>query len=544
MDINPIKVTYRHTNNAKEAKQWLEEYENTGLIACDFETAVGYSEEEREYLLAVSKDPKVDYLEQKKALSMYQATALDHPSHVDITHCSMATNDHEGTVFIFDNEDIARTVLSFLVETEAKQIWHNASFDFKHIWYHTGKMPKNYEDSAIFAKTLFNHVEPHKSSVGLKDLAGFRYGAWGISEDLFTKEQMYEDKMLLYAATDACATFWIFRRMAESTAGELETIPCTSDKDFSPWDQLSAAPNPKGAEYPESFFYHNTGKHLVRDTVRFSSNGLPIDLNNVRELELEVDNILNEIAQDIADNPYVKRYLSLKREHLLEKFIETQKNKCKTYKDFLVEFKPENAVHRSYYMAEFCKQVKVSQPEELLPTGVPKWSARLVKTLSTQYPALCSLVKKEVSPDSPRALAAMRALAEDKAKMHNANYLALIDKPNIPEQVFNPNSAKQKQEIFAMLGIESDAKSDKTGDDSWSREQIEIVNKTTEDDDVKAFTNTLIDQSFAAIINSNFVPAFYRYTVDGKLLGQYKLFGAKSMRFTSSNPINNWASRK
>jgi ribonuclease D len=101
-------------------------------------------------------------------------------------------------------------LLRFLVSTPIQQIWHNASFDFRHIHYYTNQFPPNYDDSQILAKTLINHVETYKAKTGLKELAGYKYGSWGISADNFSIEQMYEPHVLKYAATDACATFWLW----------------------------------------------------------------------------------------------------------------------------------------------------------------------------------------------------------------------------------------------------------------------------------------------------------------------------------------------
>ena len=84
------------------------------------------------------------------------------------------------------------------------------TFDFKHIYYHTGKFPPNYEDSSILAKCILNHVDVDQATVGLKELAGKMYGSWSVSPDNFSKAQMYDPTLLLYAATDACATYWLW----------------------------------------------------------------------------------------------------------------------------------------------------------------------------------------------------------------------------------------------------------------------------------------------------------------------------------------------
>lgn len=543
MDINPLRVKYKWTHKVNEADKWLKSLSEYKIIACDFETASKYTDEEREAFLAHAGNEAVPYIERKKAEAFAASTALDHPEHVRFTHLSIATSETDAMVFVLDTPAITRRVLSFLVNTDIKQVWHNAGYDFRLLYYYTGKFPKDYEDSAIFARTLFNHVERQKSRVGLKEIAGFRYGAWGLSEDMFDVSQMYEPTMLQYAATDACATMFVFNRMQESVLPNLESVRSTAEN-YSPWDQLATFPSPMEHIPEEGYFYHNTGKFLVRDTVRLMMNGLPISLDRVYSLEQDLDKILEDVHSALATNPYVKRYLEAKNKELLDLYIDTQKGKCKEDADFLEEFKASSPVHRSYYMELFAERMGIEFPEEKHPTGVSKWSARLVKKLSARYPALRPLADKTVDPNSPTAVEAMKKLASDKCRMYNANYLALIETPKLKPLVFNPGSPKQKQEIFAMAGLESDAKSATTGEDSWSREQIERVNEETEDEDMRSFTQLLIDYSFAAIIKNTFVPAFYRYSLDEVLYGTYTLFGAKSMRFTSSSPRNNWASRE
>jgi hypothetical protein len=205
----PIQVNYKSTTNVYIANKYLQEISQYDLFAADFEAAVRYTKEEIESFKAELENnpPKRRKIELESKL---KATALDHPSHTVLTHCSIAISDNEAYVFILDNKKITNRVLNFLINTPIRQVWHNASYDFRQIQYRTGKFPILYEDTQIYAKTILNHVETWKANTGLKELAGHKYGAWGISVDNFTKEQMYEEHVLKYAATDACATYWLY----------------------------------------------------------------------------------------------------------------------------------------------------------------------------------------------------------------------------------------------------------------------------------------------------------------------------------------------
>lgn len=200
-----IDVQYQSTNDPETAKIWLASLPE--VFSADFETAVRYSKE----TIQEAKEKMVDTTLPKKERVVYQAianaSALGHPFHCTITHCSIAYSEKEAYVFIIDAQPIADVVLDFLVQTNKTQVWHNYAYDGRFIRYYAGSDAKNVEDTQIFAKTLINHVETFKARTGLKDLAGHWYGDWGISADNFTVEQQYEEHVIKYAAIDACATF-------------------------------------------------------------------------------------------------------------------------------------------------------------------------------------------------------------------------------------------------------------------------------------------------------------------------------------------------
>lgn len=208
-----IKVQYQSTNDPVVAEAWLQGLPE--LFSADFETAVRYTTEEVEEAKTLMLDTSLTRKERVHYQAIAKSSALGHPSHCTITHCSIAYSEDKAYVFIIDSQAIADVVLNFLVETERTQVWHNYSYDGRFLMYYAGANAKNVEDTQIFAKTLVNHVEVFKANTGLKDLAGHWYGDWAISADAFNVSQQYEEYVLKYAAIDACATFKLWEYLNE-----------------------------------------------------------------------------------------------------------------------------------------------------------------------------------------------------------------------------------------------------------------------------------------------------------------------------------------
>jgi hypothetical protein len=304
---------------------------------------------------------------------------------------------------------------------------------------------------------------------------------------------------------------------------------------YSPHDQLPA-PEPSKHQYPIGHFYEHTAKYLIKDTVRIMDNGLNIDIDKVIELEEVLNKQLGEVAVELASNPLIQKYLKKFHKAQIKAYVEDRKTKLRSADYYLADFKPKDMNHKSYFMDEYAKQQGWSTPEDKLPTGVGKWPTNLIKKYSKTNRVLQMLLEGNLPKNMPIIATAMQRLAQDKANMYNNKFLEQVKNPSVPYPVFNPASSLQKQELFDMLGIQSDKTSKKTGLPSWDRDEIERVNLSTQDKDVKHLTQCLIDHSFAAIIRNNFIRAFYNFTVDGRLYGQYKLLGAKSGRYTSANP--------
>lgn len=304
---------------------------------------------------------------------------------------------------------------------------------------------------------------------------------------------------------------------------------------YSPHDLLPA-PLPSSTSYPPDYFYNNVAKHLIKDTVRIMANGLTLDMTQVAMLESQLDTTLASVEIELANHPYVQSYLQSRHQVLIDKYIEDRKSKLRDPSYYHKPFNSKDPVHRSYFMYIYANNHNMDQPSELYPTGIPKWPAKTVKALASNNHFLSKLVNHTISPTHPIALQAVELLAKHKAEHYNKSYLEQIESPIIDLPPFNPNSSLQKRELFESLGIPSDKTSKDTGLPSYDRDEIERIQRETRDPLVQSLCQLLIDNSFAAIVRSNFIEAFYTYSVDGRLYGNLKLLGAKSARYTSSNP--------
>ena len=205
----PIKVDYEYTDNVYKADKWLKSLPD--LIAMDFETASIFTKKRKEILkLKLDSFSSLTFEEQRLLNQQILSNGLSHPSLTTITHLSVAWSDRNSFVIVCSNKRIRNTVLNFIVNTDRTQLWHNCIFDFKHVFYNTKQLPKNYIDTQLLAKCILNDANSAKDSVRLKELMAYAYGDWAVSKDDFTIEEMWNPDMIRYAATDSCACMKLY----------------------------------------------------------------------------------------------------------------------------------------------------------------------------------------------------------------------------------------------------------------------------------------------------------------------------------------------
>ena len=209
----PIVVNYEYTNNLYKAKQWLSNLPD--LFAADFEVASKYTKKQKDLIKHRLDNYKLAFEKERVLLQQLTSDGLSHPSLTVITHLSVGWTDRDSKVIVCDTERIRMLVLDFLISTTKQQLWHSCVFDFKHIFYHTGVLPQDYIDTQLLAKSLLNDADSFKDRTGLKELMSYAYGSWAVAKESFTLEEMWDENMLRYTATDPCATYKLYQDILE-----------------------------------------------------------------------------------------------------------------------------------------------------------------------------------------------------------------------------------------------------------------------------------------------------------------------------------------
>jgi len=539
-----INTSVTKVNSLHELITKISDYDT---IACDFETASKYSSTSCQKELKTKLSTCTDDKEITKLVQKIEATGLSYPKLTTITHISIAVDEETSYVLPVTSETLDKEICNWLVTTDKKQIWHNATFDLKIVYDRTSKFPKTIvDDTMLMWKTILNDANSEKAEVGLKTLAKEVYGNWGEGiSNLFTVDNILNENVIYYAGIDTMATFYLFNK-----ANRHKNFKKVDTEDYTVGiDSVLPASNPKEKDnrVTRRYFYENVVKHLIYPTVRLMMTGIKIDENKVEELENTIVKVLNTVDETLHNNELIKNFLKMKEKNLYDCTINELQNKKKQATAFLpTEFNSKKIDHISYLTNTVLEHLTLNFsyiPEKQLPNGAIRWTKTDIKKFininekhrATKLSILNDLIQGTLNEDSTIVKQAMQKLAEDKAEIYNKKYDKKIEDIDIKLK-FNPGSSKQKIELFKYLEVKPEKYSKTTGEPSWGREAIEIVNKTTNDENIREITQMLIEFSFSSIIKTNFIAAFKKYTVDGRLYGNYNLFGAKSFRYTSSNP--------
>ena len=315
----------------------------------------------------------------------------------------------------------------------------------------------------------------------------------------------------------------------------------------SPHDYLPIK-DPRYNKLPRTFFYDNVIKPLILDTVRVCSNGIPIDLNKIKDLDNEITNILNNNKNILKNNIIIKNYLYTKNKCLIANLVNNTKTEFVTKDKFIgIEFNYlSDKIHRSYVVNRYLNSIDRYR-EYIIKEWLLSDLKKLNMIISSNF--ISKLLNKGINNDNEYVLLGKEDYIKDKVRIYNKKKACKIKtglKKLKENSEFNPNSSTQKSDLFSMLDIDIEEKT-KSGNDSTGKDVINkllieyklLVDSNPNNQkykDILEIIEVFYNQSSAAIIKNTFIKNFYLHTVDSVLYSSLHLFGAKSFRYTSSNP--------
>mgnify|MGYP000710396407 CR=1 FL=1 len=299
-----------------------------------------------------------------------------------------------------------------------------------------------------------------------------------------------------------------------------ERLPMPMPMDFDP-----------AAEEP-GFFYDNFAKHFIPDMIQMMDTGLTIDQEAVEDLRKTVDKVLISVTETLGNNALIKEFQTARLPYAQKKHAEKCTAAVREIDYYMREFKDSDVLHRTWVVNTHLESIgKGNYAEE-------KWTLRDLKKFNVFMgdALITAICQRRPLAHNDSIKKGMVALAEYKLELWNRPRYDNAEKP-VELPAFNPGSHKQMKEFFEMVKANPIAFSKDTGEASWGRDQLEILQKETEPmSSLSDALAAMIDYSSSSIIKTNFLKAFDKFTVDGVLHGNIKLFGAKSFRNTSNSP--------
>jgi hypothetical protein len=304
-----------------------------------------------------------------------------------------------------------------------------------------------------------------------------------------------------------------------------EFLPMPFPCDFDPTLDLDE-PEP-------DFFYTNFVKHFIPDMIQMMDAGLHVDQEAVEDLRKTVDEVLAKVESTLEGNALIKEYKATQMPYAQKKHAEKCTAAVRNLDYYLKEYKATDVLHRTWVVNTYLTYIGKGDDAR------DKWVVKDLKkyNIFLKDSFVTAVIEKAVSVHNEHVEDGMVALAEYKLELWNRPRYEKAEKPVVLDS-FNPGSHLQMKGFFELNEVAPIAFSKDTGEASWGREQLELIQKDFEDPlcSMSEALQAFVDYSSSSIIRTNFLKAFDKFTVDGVLHGNIKLFGAKSFRNTSNSP--------
>ena len=300
-----------------------------------------------------------------------------------------------------------------------------------------------------------------------------------------------------------------------------ELLPLSNPSSFDP------------SEKEPDYFYRNFIQPMIKDIIRLTATGINIDQDAVEELRTTVLDVLDSVDKKLSNNPIIKQFREEQYKVKYKEYLKDMELKKKTIDDFVKPYKESNIVHRTYLVNH------ILEVYGLLHYKLDKWSINDIKKLVAieNIAELQYILDKKPQPELESK--AMYNLAKDKMIIYNKSHYEDKIASKVFDDIvpkFNAGSSNQKAELLTNFLNYEPLSLTEGGAPQWNRNNLEILLQTITDKDTKEIVQCLIDYSFSAIIQNNFINAFDKFTIDNVLYGNVRLMGTKTMRPTSNDP--------
>lgn len=453
----------------------------------------------------------------------FEARDLSLPQFNQLTMVTLGWNLTKSIVIVFSIPAIQDYVLNWLVTTNCRQVYHNAIFDTRFINYHTGKLPKDIEDSQLLAAVYRNHVNPDKRKSGLKELAKYPYLDWASDKSSFElyvnssnytnpnlhyigsnpTPSMYNLPLIYYCGVDSMATHFVWTKFATEPAHPDYWIPQTSE------------PRYNTEQFNQRYYYDFILKPAIPVIVEMLNTGQEIDIDKVTKLLTEVEAFNEQTLATINSFSIVQDFQSVVDTARTTKFLEP------VHKAW---------AHPKYVEYQSNPAMRAFVVNQLIGSSYDTLSDRELKALTDTR--LQPLITKQY--DHPDIVSACNLFAEQKAHQQNIDNNR-IDKVTNPGKYitlgFNPWNYSQLTQMWLYFGLKSDEVSKTTGEMSFSGKVLDRLQHTATGEVQQAIKHYLeVAQSKNMI--TQYIPKYFGSTVDGRLYYALKLFGTFTGRLS------------
>ena len=455
----------------------------------------------------------------------FETRDLTLPQLNKVTMVTIGWNFTKSIVIILDKQELLDYVMNWLITTDCIQTYHNSLFDVRFILNHTGKLPKNIEDSQLLVATYKNHVDESKRKSGLKELAKYPYKDWASDKSSF---ELYVDSssyvnpnlhyvgsnptpwiynlpLIYYCSIDSMATKFVWDKFA--------TEPAYPDH----WIFQTSEPRYNTEQFNQRYYYDFILKPAIPVIVEMLNNGQPIDLEQVKELSDKVETIKQQCLDKINEFDLIKQFQAPIDQARIDKFLEPVLKAWK-HPDYSKGYQ-SNPKMRAYVV------------NHMIGSEFDTLSDKQLKDLAN--PLLQPLIDKQF--DHPDIVAACNAYHEAEALRQNTerNRVDKVANPQNYVQIgFNPYNYQQLAKMWIDFGLESDEVSKTTGEQSFSGTVLKSLAKTIPEGDVKSIIKLYLEIAESKNMITQYIPKYFGSTVNSRVYGSIRLFGTISGRLS------------